>query len=258
MDVKEFDAALTRHLRPHTFPLAIRMVREGEELPERVKHPFKDLGVRLGICQGFSMARRYGWVLALGGEDISCPPAKAVFGFAPRLDYFVEGHLCAGMYTETPEAGAVSESLVAMFNEGQYAYILIAPLHHISFEPDVILIYGSSAQVMRLVAATLWKSGGYITSRFSGRADCSDSIIHTMKTGQPQVILPCYGDRIFGQTEEHEMAFSLLPEKMGEIVEGFEGTHKGGIRYPIPSYLRYTAEFPPQYARLEELWEKGE
>jgi hypothetical protein len=96
--------------------------------------------------------------------------------------------------------------------------------------PDALVIYGNSAQVMRLVTGALWKRGGALTSSFTGRIDCSDEIIRTAMTGEYQVILPCYGDRVFGHTEDWEMAFSLPGSKMAELVEGLEGTHKGGVR----------------------------
>jgi len=249
-DLKKFAEALDRHVRPHTFPIAIRMVKDGEPLPERVKRPVQDLGFQTAICQGFSIARRYGWPLAIGAEDVSCPGAKEAFGFAPLVDFYVQGYMCAGMYTETPEAGAVTEAAVDKFPEGAYRYLLVAPLHRTAFEPHVVVLYGTPAQVMRLVTAALWKHGGRITSSFSGRIDCADSVITTMRTDQPQVILPCYGDRIFGQAEEHEMAFAVPASWFDEIVEGLEGTHKGGIRYPIPSFLRYEAQWPPTYEEL--------
>ena len=81
-------------------------------------------------------------------------------------------------------------------------------------------------------------------------------MIKGKKTGEPQVILPCYGDRIFGMTADDEMAFTF-PFGMGEeIVEGLEKTHAGGVRYPIPIYLRYHAEYPKSYQELEALWQK--
>ena len=108
--------------------------------------------------------------------------------------------------------------------------------------------------VMRLVTGALWESGGYIHSRFSGRTDCADEVIETMQTQKPQVILPCYGDRIFGQTQDHEMAFALPWAMRDSLVNGLEGTHKGGVRYPIPSFMRYTGKFPPAYEELGKYW----
>ncbi len=257
-DLKKFAEALDKHVRPQSFPIAVRMVKESEELPPKVKRPAQDLGFRTAICQGFAIARRYGWPIAIGAEDLSCPLAKAVFGFAPKLNYYEQGWACAGMYTQTPEAGAVTEAQTDKFEFGEYKYVLIAPIHRTSFEPHVVVVYGTSGQVMRLLTAALWKRGGRITSSFSGRIDCSDAVIATMHSGQPQVILPCYGDRIFAQTEDTEMAFSIPAAWFDEIVEGLEGTHQGGIRYPIPSFLRYTGQFPASYERMNELWREEE
>ncbi len=253
-----FEQAIAKHIRPATFPVAVRMVPSGEPLPPKVKRPWQDLGIKVAICQAVAFARRYGWVMAVGSEDLSCPLAKAVFGFAPMLDYYEEGHACAGMYTATLEAGAATEAAVARFPYGEYEYLLVAPLHRTNFEPDVIVIYGNSAQVMRLVTAALWKTGGRLTSSFSGRIDCSDSVIVPLQSKKPEVILPCYGDRVFAQTQDDEMAFSLPASWMADIIEGLEGTHKGGIRYPIPNWLRYTGQFPAHYEKMNELWERAE
>ena len=78
-----------------------------------------------------------------------------------------------------------------------------------------------------------------------------------MKTGEPQVILPCYGDRIFGMTADDEMAFTFPFGRAAEVVKGLEGTHAGGVRYPVPVFLRYQADFPKSYQELERLWEEG-
>jgi hypothetical protein len=58
-------------------------------------------------------------------------------------------------------------------------------------------------------------------------------------------------------TQDYEMGFAIPWSKIGEIIEGLEGTHKGGIRYPIPSFLSYTGEFPTQYAKVSEQEGKG-
>jgi uncharacterized protein (DUF169 family) len=108
--LKILDQALQQHIRPATFPLAIRMLAEGEPLPERAKRPKRDFGEEMAICQALAMVRHTGRVIAMNGEDLSCPLAKAVWGFEPLLGYFLNGMTCAGMYTETPAAGAVTEA----------------------------------------------------------------------------------------------------------------------------------------------------
>ncbi|HBO70742.1 MAG TPA: hypothetical protein DD658_11755 [Deltaproteobacteria bacterium] len=256
MDAKTLAGHLEQHLRVHTFPLGIRSYSPGEPLPEKVKVPSKHLGVKVAICQAISIARRYGWTMAVGKEDISCPIAKAVFGFEERNEYYSSGGLADGMYASCREAGAKFEDALAKFDVGEYAYVVAGPLGRVNFVPDTILVYGNSAQVLRLLNACLYKKGGSLTGEFSGRGDCSDIVIRGKKSREPQVILPCYGDRIFGMTADDEMAFTF-PFAMGtEVVEGLEGTHAGGIRYPVPIYLRFQAEYPKNYQELEALWRK--
>ncbi len=251
-DLAKFSDALAQHVRPGSFPVAVRMVKSGEPLPERVKHPFKDLKIKMATCQAIAMARRYGWAVAIGEEDISCPLTAVVFGFRRATEFYLKGQACAGMYTETEEAGMRSEEQVEKFSFGEYQYILVAPLHRTAFEPEVIVIYANPAQVVRLLTAALWKSGGRLTSGFGGRIDCAEEIIVPLRSGKCEVILPCFGDRIFAQTQDHEMAFSIPVNRVEEIIEGLAGTHKGGVRYPIPAFLRYTGEFPAQYAKVSE------
>jgi uncharacterized protein (DUF169 family) len=247
IDLTKFGEALEKHVRTDSFPVAVQMVKAEDHLPERVKHPFKDMQIKVAVCQAISMARRYGWVMAVGAEDLSCPLAAAVFGFKKASEFYLEGQACAGMYTETAEGGRLSEEGVAKYAYKEFKYVLAAPLHRASFEPQVVVIYANPAQILRLLTASLWKSGGRMTSSFGGRIDCAEEIIVPQRSGKCELILPCYGDRIFAQTQDHEMAFAVPANRIEEIIAGLDGTHKSGIRYPIPSFLRYTGEFPPQY-----------
>ncbi|MBI4913204.1 MAG: DUF169 domain-containing protein [Acidobacteria bacterium] len=247
MELSAFGVLLDQHVRPQSLPVAIRMCRDTGEVPPKAKRPARDLGFQAAICQAVALARNYGWTLALEKEDLSCPLAQAVFGFVPPNDFYLEGHACAGLYTASPQAGAATEAQVARFEPGAYAALVVAPVARADFEADVVLVYATPAQVMRLVTAALWKEGGRIRSSFSGRLDCSDGIIETLQSGECQVVLPCYGDRIFAQAQDHEMAFAIPASRLEAVAEGLQGTHKGGVRYPIPAFLRYTAEFPPQY-----------
>ena len=81
MDLHEFSEKLNFYIRPQSFPLAVKMLEKNSALPPKVKRPRKDLEKRIAVCQGISMARRYGWALAMGNEDINCPITRVVFGF---------------------------------------------------------------------------------------------------------------------------------------------------------------------------------
>jgi len=254
MDAKSFTREIETHIRPATFPVAVKLLTAEQAVPEKAKRPQRDMKLQIATCQAIAMARRYGWSIALGEEDLNCPLTKTAFGFAPLTEHYTEGHLACGMYVETLEAGARSEAATDTLPQGKYKHLVVAPAARAEFAPDALIIYGNAAQVMRLVTGALWKRGGALTSSFTGRVDCSDEVIRTMLSGDYQVILPCYGDRVFAHTEDAEMAFSLPGAKMAELVAGLEGTHKGGIRYPIPGFLRYTPQFPEHYYELERIW----
>ena len=254
--MKILNEALNQYIHPETFPLAIKMAKKGEPLPEKIKRPVKDLEVEVATCQGFSLVRRYGWSLAIFGEDISCPLTKVAFGFEKEVKYFTDGLACEGMYTVSQETGKKTESEVPKFGYKEYESIWMAPVGRANFTPDVICLYGNSAQVMRFLTAALYKSGRYLVSRSAGRIDCADIVIETMKTGRAHYRLPCYGDRIFGLTQDYEMVFAYPFGFSDALIEGLEGTHKGGVRYPIPSFLRFQAQYPEKYQKLAVCWKK--
>ncbi|HXG17394.1 MAG TPA: uroporphyrinogen decarboxylase family protein [Calidithermus sp.] len=255
IDVKTADRELATYVRPQTFPVAIRMLRPGEPIPERAKRPARDFKKLSMNCQVIDMARRYGWTIALTREDHICSLGIAALGFEKPTHLHTSGTLCEGMYTETKEAGQRSEAAVDRFPVGEYYALLVAPLERATFEPHLVCVYGNPAQIMRLTQAALWKRGGKLTSAFGGRVACADIIVTTLQTGQPQVILPCSGDRIFGQTQDHEMAFTIPWAWMEEVIEGLRGTHQGGIRYPITQFLEYEAKMPPRYLEANRVWE---
>src|SRR5207253_10096926 len=68
IDVKTADRELQTYLRPQTFPVAIRMLRADEPIPERARRPARDFKKLSMTCQAIDMYRRYGWPIALTRE----------------------------------------------------------------------------------------------------------------------------------------------------------------------------------------------
>jgi uncharacterized protein (DUF169 family) len=257
IDLKNFEQEIQIYIKPTTLPLAIKLLTSEQGIPEKTRRPQRDFKKRFSVCQAVGMSRRMGWTFALGNEDVSCPLSQVSLGFERELPFFKEGNLCEGMYTNTKEAGRRTEAAVPKFKHGQYKYILIGPVARTNYEPDIILIYGDSAQVMRLVHAALYEEGGTLTSNFMGRYDCADYTAGVIDSGKCQVILPCNGDRVFGFVQDFEMAFAIPYTQIDKIINGLHGTHKGGVRYPIPFFMNWEATFPPKYVELEKLWKEG-
>ncbi len=87
--------------------------------------------------------------------------------------------------------------------------------------------------------------------------DCSDHLVVPLRTSEPQVILPCNGDRVFAGAQDEEMAFTLPWSWADELVRGLEGTHRGGVRYPIPAFMTYEPAMPKKYEELLEMQQQA-
>jgi uncharacterized protein (DUF169 family) len=248
--IRALDDAIARYIRPDTFPLAIRMIPPGEALPEGVRVPSESFGENWIVCQSIGVARRYGWAIAVGKRDVVCPLSAVAFGFRKPNDEALQGYTAVGMYCESEEAAQRLEAGTWRFEPGSYDYVCVAPLARANFAPHLVAVYANSAQVMRLVNAALYQRGGRLESTTSGRLDCADIVIQTMTAGAPKVIIPCNGDRVFGMAQDTEMVFAFPWGYADEILAGLAGTHKGGVRYPIPVAMRATVTMPKRYQEL--------
>jgi uncharacterized protein (DUF169 family) len=253
MDAKAFNEVLTKYVKPYNFPLAVRMTGHGEPIPEKAKKPMRDLKHPITLCQAVAIARQIGWAVFMDREDQACVLGATAMGFERLHPYYIEGNLCESFYTKTKEAGAKMESEVPRFEPGRFEGFLVAPLERCDFEPHVFAFYGNSAQVMRLVTASLWETGGRMESSAQGRLDCADLVQRAVLTGKPAYVLPCNGDRVFGMVQDNEMAFSAPWSWTEKLAEGLEATHKGGIRYPVPKQVTFLPSFPKSYDKLWQM-----
>lgn len=228
MELKEMNEMINQYVRPQTFPIALKLVQSDDQLPERVRMPMRDLGHPVTLCQATAMTRRYGWSMAVGKEDQCC----------------IGGHRTMG-FDASGAAGPVGED--KQLEPGKYKYHLTASLDRADFEPDVIAIYGNSAQIMRLVQSATGGPGGSgkVNAVATGFGDCGDIAAHTFLSNECQFILPSGGDRVFGSTQDHEVIFTMPRSKFEAVAQGLENTHKMGFRYPVIADVRHRPNLPP-------------
>jgi uncharacterized protein (DUF169 family) len=228
MDLREVNETLNQFIRPQTFPVAYKLIRSNDELPARPRRPLKDLGYPITLCQATGLTRRYGWTMAVGKEDQCCVGGAQAMGFVP------EGG-----------AGPITEGSRHEF--GKYKYQVSATLDRADFEPDVIAVYGNSAQVMRLTQSALGGPGGSgrVNAVAYGFGDCGDIVARTVLSNECQTILPSGGDRVWGSTQDHEIIFAMPWSKVEAVMKGLAKTHEAGFRYPVITDIRNRPNLPP-------------
>jgi uncharacterized protein (DUF169 family) len=228
MDLKKINDTLNQYIRPQTYPVALKLCKSEDELPEKVRMPVRDMGYPIALCQATALSRRFGWTMALGKEDHCC----------------IGGARTMGLETGGTGGPAAEDK---QLEPGKYSYHLTAALERADFEPDVIVIVGNSAQVMRLAQSAIGGPGGQgvVNAVATGFGDCGDVAARTMLTDTCQFILPSGGDRIFGSTQDHELIFAIPGSKIEAVVDGLANTHKIGFRYPVITDIRHRPNLPP-------------
>jgi uncharacterized protein (DUF169 family) len=245
------DNQLNKYLRLATFPIGVKLLEKSEEL-DNIKY-LKKPDHKVVICQIFSYARYYGWTMGCTKEDNLCPLAEIAVGFEKPHKLFEEGAFFIGRYNETKEAAKKTTSTMPKLPYGQFSALVAGSLNRIDFEPDLILIWGNSSQIMRLIQGYLWKRGGRISMSTFCDGVCADTISKAILTGELQIAFPCLGDRRFGFAMDSDLIASIPFGIIGEIIDGMEKTHKAGTRYPIP----YQLSTPEYFEKLKKQLDKA-
>ena len=207
---------------------------------ERFRRPGNGAPEQMITCQVMAMVRVYGWKILLTPEVVNCPTALLTLGWAPMSPEYEGGEWPVTPYNQSKKARSKRMQVVPMLPVDKYAALAAAPLAKCPFEPDVVVIYGTPAQVMRLVQGSLFAEGGVLESGAAGGAGCSQYLTKTILTGDCRYNLPGNGDRILGHVEEHQMAFSLPGSGRSQTGRGDRGEPKG--RPAIPRRPNMCAE----------------
>lgn len=231
-------------VNPSTFPVAVKFLEKEDDIPQKVRRPLRDLGVKMAPCQGSAMARRYGWTVAFTGEDVGCGIAAHTYGWERVTD--PEGpvrFLTRMQYASDEKAAAEVLAGFRTLEMDHDPIVVYSPLERTKVEPDVILIYVNPAQMMRLIHGVTHHLGKPIESSFSGRAaSCTEGVIGAYLDNTAKVVIPGNGDRVWAGCQDDEVVMAIPGAQLTGLVDGLEKTHRTGIRYPIPTYLRYQPE----------------
>lgn len=257
MDFKAATVQLKEALRLKTEPFGVAFLKDAAALPEKTRRPSQVFGKKVTICQGVTMARIYGWPVGLTRDDIICIPGAFAFGFVPAVDALTEiaQLFCeVGFHKELGPALKDVESLPRL-QPGEIEALYLCPLDRLALTPEVIVVYGNPAQLMRLIQAANFSFGERITSDFTGKIECSAYLVAPYRSGQMRVAIPGMGDRIFSMTQDDEMVFSFPTQFLEGLLLGLkEAARQIGARYPITVYQNFTPDFPPQYQARARKW----
>jgi uncharacterized protein (DUF169 family) len=221
---KEQAERLAELLRLMVRPVGVKLVAKEEEADIKALRPGRDFGRKFTFCQALSIAGRMGIPVMVSGQDEGCIVVLAIYGmgvFEPASK-IPESQCAMGWVKDMDTAmrfiGHQAEDVIP---PGTYAGFLASPLEFMEERPDVIMVYASPCQVVRMVQGYGYVTGECIESAFHGFAGtCVSGVLRTRRLNKPQVVLPGYGDRSIARVEDHEMAFSFTLDHMEALLEG--------------------------------------
>ena len=234
---------IRRYINTESFPVAVKILKDKKEIPNGTRTPLKDLKVKIAHCQAQSICRKYGWTIAMTKEDMGCAISGYTYGWEPINRESAIGFLTRINYAaDTTVALKILQSFRTL-DPGQCEAVVYSPLEWTKIEPDVILIYLNPAQLMRCIHGSTRSTGQPINSSFSGQAaSCTGGVLGAYLDQSPKIVVPGNGDRVWAATQDHEMIYAIPSSHLKDLVEGLAKTHERGIRYPIPTFMRYQPE----------------
>ncbi len=250
---REYGEELERRLRLKTFPLAVKLLKKGEDIPKGAIRPIRDLGCHMSLCQAYAMSRREGTLIALLTEDMWCFEPVVGYGLGEPPQYFLEGHNRFPKDVKTLEAGRNYVSDFPCLPLGKYIGVLAAPLRTTNFEPDVVVVYCDSAQLSLLLLGREYKDGHDLKCSLSSHAACVYSVIPVIQTGECQVAIPCRGDRYTAIAGDDELIFTVPKEKLEDLMVGLRYLETTGSKLPRNYQMRREPEQPESYQKIAKM-----
>lgn len=253
MNCRAFSEEIAKLIRPQSYPLGVKLVKNASQLPEAAIRPSK-YGIKISLCQWTTMARRWGRILGAVADDINCTPCLAALGLKRMesskalSEYFLEmGYLHSIELAEKATRG------LGPIPPGEIGGVASFPLEMAPVDPDIVLIYGTPAQMARLAAGYLYHTGELIEAQTTGFGISCLSAVKPHFTGKPAFVHPGRGERILAGTDESEMFLTFPASYCESLLDGLRKTQEKGTRYPVQSYMIYQ---PPTIKPMKNLEDK--
>lgn len=237
-------------LRGHVVSVKFLEKKEEANNVPRIR-PIKNV---ISTCQRAMLARILGWTTCETAENTG-PACSYIVGLIERLKVIETGELTAGIWCETQEDARKRTLSFPIISPPRFQALIISALFREACEPDVILIYGTPAQMMMILNGLHWRDYRVEENIDNGGSSCASGLVRCYLTKRPCLTIPDYAERRFAQVQEDEMVVALTPEQLGKSIDGINGLREGGIVYPVPSIGLITAHdegVPESYRQLSK------
>lgn len=243
--INEYNAygeELEKQLILRTSPMAVKMLKAEDDIPEGAIRPSRDMGNRIAQCQAFALSRRENKTIAMLKEDNNCFAPPIAYGLVDKPDD-PQYQLFMGFPT---------------FERDKYIGIVSAPLKTASFEPDVVIFYSNTAQMRSFIMPLHFAQKEDELQYHFFPPVCSYLLVPVMNKQKYLIALPDPGEHMRAMPGEDEIIVSIPASKMDEIMDGLKKMEDMKQGYKDAHYMmNYNFPLPPLYQDLFKRWGMG-
>lgn len=218
-EMNEYGKEIIELLNLETSPVAVTLVPEGAEIPDRIQR----IEGGMKHCQMMDRVRKTKEEFYAVLEDQTCKGGAAAIGLGQMPPKLASGEFYYEKlkHFKTLEASKKTLARIPMVEAESKLATLYAPLESASFMPDVIVIICSPKQMMLLTQAALYNEGGRIEAEFAGKQSlCSDAVAGPYLTGKMGITVGCTGSRTYTDIQESELTVGIPAKMLKDLVEG--------------------------------------
>ena len=200
-------------------PVAVRLMRPNEEIPEGIMEP----PTPLRYCQSIIVARR-GNCLYIPARKHACPDGAGILGITEMSAKLKSGDLYL-LFKKLPNIECAQKMIASRpeFDPGTHTATLVAPLEMANFEPDVVIFTLWPEQAMWMCCAKTYATGERQIFHTSGyNSTCADLTVQVMKSGEMNVSFGCYGGRASTEIDDFEQYVSVPYNQLTILAESLK------------------------------------
>jgi len=238
--LRELHELIIRELRLRSDPVGVKIFKDLRDVPSNISR----VPDRVTVCQLSTLARLHGLTYYATSDDIACRRGGASLGLIHVPEDVIVGEDAYAHTVDVETARKLYTSIPMLSPENKA--VLMGPLNELSVDPDVVLIVGNPAQMLKVVEGWVWFTGEPATLVATGvHGICGYGIVNTLRTNKLVLSLPCSGARRVGLYIDDEMV-AIIPFKViDKWVDGLISTRKTGHPYPIPPRIVWNPPPPP-------------
>lgn len=217
MDIKHSVALIESYLDLDRKPVGIKFFFDKDEF-DNFEVPQRDRKVT--YCNSVQLASK-GNSMKLTKANQGCPNGAFALHFTEVPDPIAsgKGRFNKHMYKDVETSKSINDDM--LFIKDQPVGIAVMPLENYKEAPDVVIVVGSSYNVMRMIQGHGYFNGYTNNLRTVGlQAVCQDLTTYPYNTGDINISLLCPGTRLVADWVPDEIGIGIPYAKWEEVVQG--------------------------------------